>query len=105
MTVKLAKAGEPWAARELLSRLWPAPKERTVRFELPPLLTAADAEAAITAVLAAVAGGSVSPSEGDKIVSIIKTKAETTHMREIEDRMTALEAASNAKTITYRKGG
>jgi hypothetical protein len=45
----------------------------------------------------------VSPTEGDKIVSIIKTKAEATHMREIEDRMTALEQAQPRQISSYRK--
>jgi hypothetical protein len=105
MTVKMAKEGKPWAVEAILARVWPAPKERTVRFELPPILTAADAEAAIGAVLQAVAAGFVSPTEGDKIVSIIQTKAEATHMREIEDRMTALEQAQPRTIESYRRLG
>jgi hypothetical protein len=74
-----------------------------VRFDLPPLLTATDAEAAIGAVLAAVAAGFVSPTEGDKIVSIIQTKAEATHMRAVEERLERLEAVQPVTVTSYKR--
>jgi hypothetical protein len=103
MTVKLAKAGEPWAAREILSRLWPAPKSRMITFDLTPINSAADGEAAIGAVLAAVASGKISAEEADKIVSIIQAKVETQHARLVEERLAALEAARPAIVTSYKR--
>src|SRR5271166_6294728 len=55
--VAAAKAGDVPSATLLLNRLWPPPKGRLVQFELPPIQSAADGEAAIGAVLSAVAAG------------------------------------------------
>jgi hypothetical protein len=104
MLVTAAKAGDVQSAALLLARLWPPPKGRLVSFELPPIQTAADAENAITAVLAAVASAKLSIEEGERLVSLIE-KAEVTHLREISDRLAALEAASKPREIgSHRKG-
>jgi hypothetical protein len=105
MTVKLAAAGEPWAAREILLRLWPPPKGRLLSFELPAINSAADGEAAIGAVLAAVAGAKISAEEADKIVSVIQAKVETQHARLVEERLAALEQAQPRQITSYRKVG
>ncbi len=101
--VALAKEGDSAAYTALLNRLWPPPKGRLVQFELPPIETAADAEAAVGAILAAVAAGKLTVDEGDKLASIVHRKAETQHLRLIEERLAAVEAANNAKTLTYRR--
>jgi hypothetical protein len=102
--VALAKEGDSAAYTALLNRLWPPPKGRLVQFGLPPINTAADAKAAIGAVLAAVAAGKLTVDEGDKLAGIIQRKAEATHMRELSERLAALEAAGKPQTITsYRK--
>jgi hypothetical protein len=103
MVTKAALDGDMQAAKLVLGLLIPVPKDRVVKFDLPPITNASDAEAAIGSVLAAVAAGRLTPGEGDRIVSIIKTKAEATHMREMEDRMTALEQAQPHQIRSYRK--
>jgi hypothetical protein len=101
---KAAIDGDMVAARVVLDKLIPNARQRFVSFPMPAIETAADAEGAIGAVLAAVAAGQLVPDEADKIVSIIKSKAETTHMRLIEERLAVLEAASKQQQITsYRK--
>jgi hypothetical protein len=101
MVTKAALDGDMQAAKLVLGLLIPVPKDRTVKFDLPPITNASDAEAAIGSVLAAVAAGRLTPGEGDRIVSIIKTKAEAGHMAEVERRLDALESQ---KTITsYRR--
>jgi hypothetical protein len=102
--VALAKEGKPDAYNAILARLWPPPRGRLCVFELPPIQNAADAETAIGAVLAAVAGGKLTVEEGDKLAGIIERKAGVTHMREIEERLAALEAGSKPQQIaSYRK--
>jgi hypothetical protein len=95
-----AKGGDMQAVKLILDRLAPPPKGRLVAFDLPPINTAADAETAIGAVLAAVAGGKLTIDEGERLASMIARKAEITHMRQTEERLAALEAASKPKTIT-----
>jgi hypothetical protein len=58
---------------------------------------------AVGAILAAVAAGKLTVDEGDKLASIVHRKAETQHLRLIEERLAAVEAANNAKTLTYRR--
>jgi hypothetical protein len=104
MLVTAAKGGCVQSATVLLSRLWPAPKGRLVAFDLAPIQTAADAENAISAVLAAVAGAKLSADEADKIVSIIERKAGVTDMAEVERRLAELEAATKPWEISsYRR--
>jgi hypothetical protein len=62
------------------------------------------AEKALGAVLQAVAAGKLSVEEGDKLAGTIGRLGEAVHMRLVEERLAALEATSNAKTITYQKG-
>jgi hypothetical protein len=60
-TIKLAEAGEQWAVLAILDRAWVKPRTRAVTFELPPINTAADGEAALGAVLAACGAGKLTP--------------------------------------------
>jgi hypothetical protein len=45
----------------------------------------------------------LSADEADKIVSIIQRKAEATQMRQLAERLAALEAASKPQELTYRR--
>src|ERR1700722_7124409 len=81
--INLALAGDVKAAEMVLSRA--LGKGRLSTFELPPIQSAADAETAIGAVLAAVAGGKISADDAEKIVSIIQSMGETVHMRLVEE--------------------
>jgi hypothetical protein len=74
--VTAAKAGKSWACELVANRLWPAPKQRTVAFELPPLNTAADLRDAMNAVLQAVAAGILSFDEGEQMCSMLNNYAE-----------------------------
>jgi hypothetical protein len=102
--INQALAGDTKAAEMVLSRA--LGKGRLATFELPAITSAADAETAIGAVLSAVAGGKISADDADKIVSIIKSMGETVHMRLVEVRLAALEAATRPREIgSYRKVG
>jgi hypothetical protein len=70
---------------------------------LPAIDSAADGEAAIGAVLSAVAGSKISAEEADRIVSIIKTKVETQHARLVEERLEKLEQAQPQTIGSYKR--
>jgi hypothetical protein len=105
MVTHAALAGDMAAAKLVLGLLIPVPKDRVVKFDLPPINSASDGEAAIGSVLAAVAAGRLTPGEGDRIVSIIKTKVETQHARIVEERLEALEQAQPRQITSYRRVG
>jgi len=46
VVVEQAKAGESWACREILARLWPVPRSRMVAFDLPEIRSQHDVVAA-----------------------------------------------------------
>jgi hypothetical protein len=99
-----AESGDMVACKLILDRLAPPPRGRLCVFALPAIQTAADAEAAIGAVLAAVATGKLTVDEGDKLAGTIQRMGEAVHMRLVEERLAALEAATNGQTITsYRR--
>lgn len=95
--VEAAKGGDQRAAELILSRVWPARKGRPVALELPAIGAAADLPAALAAVVAAVAAGSLTTEEGAAVATILEMQRKAIETAELERRITALEAA-NATT-------
>jgi hypothetical protein len=73
MAVELALVGEPTALRLCLERILPPCRERTVKFALPPIETAADIAFAMKAVTSALAAGLVTPGEAATIAAVVDT--------------------------------
>ena len=90
-----AKAGDVQAARLILERVLPPIKaiEQAVELQLPDggTLTAQG-----RAVLSAVAGGELAPSQGAALLGAIGTLARVTEIDEMEARLTKLEEKQNA---------
>jgi hypothetical protein len=99
--VQKALEGDTKAAEWVAARAFP--KTRLVQFELPDIQSAADAEKALGAVLQAVAAGKLSVEEGDKLAGTIGRLGEAVHMRLVEDRLNALEAAQPATVTSYKR--
>src|SRR5713226_3504119 len=68
----LALQGDPTAMRLCMERLLPPRRDQPVKFKLPAVTTAAEVAAAVSAVLQAVAGGQLTPAEGQMIVAILE---------------------------------
>lgn len=90
--VEMALAGDGAALRLCLERVLPARRDRPVEFKLPAITTAADASAATGSILAAVADGELTPSEGETLAKLIETHIRTIEAHEFEARLQALEA-------------
>src|SRR3984893_10617944 len=67
--VELALAGDPTAMRPCPERMWAPCRERTVKFQLPPIESAADIAPAMKAVTSALAGGAITPGEAGTIAA------------------------------------
>jgi hypothetical protein len=89
--IELAKAGDTTALRLCLERLIPARRDKPVNFDLPPIETADDTAKAMGAILAAVAGGEISPSEGTEVARLLEGFVKTLETAEFERRLAALE--------------
>jgi hypothetical protein len=69
--IELALAGDPIALRLCLDRILPPRRERPLRFVLPELRSAADAGAAMAAILAAVASGDTCLAEASELAKLV----------------------------------
>ena len=69
--IERALEGDGPALRLCLDRLAPPRRDRPVSFPLPPLKEAADARDAFAAVVRAIAGGELTPSEGGTLAGLI----------------------------------
>ena len=95
--VELALEGDTTALRLCLERIYPAPKDRPVAVDLPPVETAADLPRATAALLAAVARGAITPQEGNALAAIVAAHGKAVDVAEIDARITALEAAKEQR--------
>lgn len=89
--IDLAKAGDLTAIRLCLERLCPPRKDRPVAFNLPALETPADALQAQIAIVRAVAGGDVTPSEAMELSRVVESFAKVAETADLADRIRRLE--------------
>ena len=89
--VTLALEGDTTALRLCLERIAPPRKDAPVTFTLPPMQSAADAATAAGAVLAAVAEGDLTPTEGAHVMGLVETYRRTLEMTEFEARLREME--------------
>lgn len=89
--VQAAKSGNVAAARLVVERLAPAPKDRAVCIALPDTDTAEGVAQAQRAILEAVAAGTVTPSEAATLAGIVEARRKAIETEEILQRLAALE--------------
>jgi hypothetical protein len=89
--IDMALAGDTVALRLCLERLAPPRKDSPVRFDLPPMEGAANAAAAMGAILAGVASGDLTPGEGGAIAGLVEGYRKALETTELEQRLKALE--------------
>lgn len=90
--IEMALGGDGPALRLCLDRIAPTRKDSPVSFKLPAIRTAEDAVAASSALLAAVAGGEVTPDEGGRVMALLTAHKALVETGDLEARITALEA-------------
>jgi hypothetical protein len=88
--VELAKAGNVPMIKFLLGRV--LPRERTVKVDLPTLVSAIDAASALERIVGVVADGTLSPAEGAAIASLISAFSKAAEIADHEIRLARLEA-------------
>lgn len=96
-TAKAAAEGDTVAARMILDRIAPAPKERAVSFDLPDIAGAADLPAAVLALVRAAANGDLVPGEAVQLASVLEHYRKQTETADLEERVRALEEAAHAR--------
>lgn len=89
--VEMALDGDGTALRLCLERIAPARKDSAIQFDMPEVSSAEDASEAARAVLAAVANGDITPSEGSAAMALVEGFRRTLELTELERRIAALE--------------
>ena len=92
-----AKGGDGVMTRFCIGRIIPPRRERPVRFDLPPIKSAADLSAAMEAITAAVAQGELTTGEAWEISQIIDTFIRAIDAADFERRLQRLEAGHAAQ--------
>ena len=89
--VELALIGDPTALRLCIERILPPCRERTVKFVLPPIGSAADIAAAMKAVTSALAAGAITPGEAATIAAVVDTFVRAIETSDFERRLKIVE--------------
>jgi hypothetical protein len=91
--------------RLCFEQLLPARPTRSISLDLPPIASATDAAAAISAIIAAVAEGEITPDEAEVLSRIVESAARAFDTRDFERRvlraekeLQELEAANEGTT-------
>jgi len=96
--------GQPMAVRRysdnvllaLLKAHRPPRRERSVRFKLPPLRSAADAASAMAALTAGVAAGEMTPGEAAELSKMIEAYVRALEASQFDQRLRAIEEKNDA---------
>jgi hypothetical protein len=89
--IDLALTGDMAALRLCLDRILPPRKDRPVTFALPPIESAQDAAATVSAVLEAVAAGDLTPADAGEISKLLETFVKVFEAAELAERVARLE--------------
>ena len=89
--VELALDGDTTALRLCLERIVPPRKDAPVQFDLPPMKGAEDAARAAGAVVAAVAQGELTPTEGAHVMGLVDAYRRALETSELDARLQKVE--------------
>ena len=103
--VERARAGDVGALRMALERLMPPLKDRLVTLPLEQIETVADLLRAIGVVIADVARGKLTPTEGSTLVGMLSAMRSAFETCEMETRLRAIELALPAPQAGPSYGG
>ena len=94
--IDAAKGGDMTAARLILDRIAPPRRGSPVSLKFPIIETTGDVTKALSAVVASMASGDLTPEEAAAVSSVIETKRKAIEQLELESRVIALEQAAEA---------
>jgi hypothetical protein len=100
--IEKALEGDAVALRLCLERLCPPRKDRPVMFDLPRIESAGDAEKALSAIIASVAAGDLTPGEASEVSSLIGGYVKARETSDLEHRIEALEKEAQNGTRDTR---
>jgi hypothetical protein len=98
-----ANGGDGVMTRFCIGRIIPPRRERPIRFDLPPIRSAADLSAAMAAITGAVAQGELTTGEAWELSQIIDTFIRAIDASEFASQLARLEAAAARQAKAARE--
>jgi hypothetical protein len=95
----LAMQGHPVALRLCMERLMAPRRDTTVRVRATRIKTAADVDRALAQVWKRIAGGEITPAEGELLARVLMARTATIETTEFEPRLRRVE-----ETLTTKEG-
>src|SRR5471030_2729754 len=92
-----AEQGDMYAAAILLARTWPRRRGRPVQLDLPSVTDTGGLVGAQAAVIAAMAGGKISPEEAASVASVLETQRRAIETNDHEKRLQELEEEARTR--------
>ena len=89
--IDLALTGDMAALRLCLDRILPPRKDRPLTFNFPAITNAAEAANTMSAILAAVASGEITPTEASEIGKLVDNYVRAVEATELAARIERLE--------------
>ena len=89
--IGMALQGNAQALRICMERLVPAPHDACVPITLPKIKSAGDVATAAEQITRGMGRGNLSPSEGEKMMSVLESQSRVIENAEIERRLEKLE--------------
>jgi len=89
--IQLALEGDTTAIRLCLDRILPLRRDRHVSFALPKLEKADDVKQAVSAIVAAVAEGELTPAEAGELSKVVDAFTRMLETLDFEERLAKLE--------------
>jgi hypothetical protein len=89
--IDLALTGDMAALRLCLDRILPPRKDRPLTFNFPSITNAAEAASTMSAILAAVASGEITPTEASEIGKLVDSYVRAVEATELAARIERLE--------------
>jgi len=103
--IQMAKDGDTIALKLCMDRIYPARKDRPVRFALPPINSPRDAAEIAVAVAKAVAAGEITPTEASEFAKVIDTYVKAFNTAELDERVARVEQLSDVELMRIAMGG
>ena len=89
--IERAKSGDMAACRMIIDKVLPNTKDRPIALDLPSINDLGGVGKAQSEILQAVGTGDITPSEGEKISSIIEARRRSIETIDLEGRISRLE--------------
>jgi hypothetical protein len=89
-----AMKGNQKAVQLCMERIFPARRDPSVQIRLGPISTASELAAASQRVVKGIGSGRITPSEGEKITSVLEHRRKVIETADLDSRIAKLEQAS-----------